>query len=153
MSNSTTWLNQNVAGSSEQKFAFANGTARLLIFALLLILAACALSLLQHAPALANMAVPIEKITPWIFVAGAAGALVGTLILLRTFSHFSTAQKEWSARIKSFEQLSAANSASLHNQIAGERRNVERLQKQYTELAERNTILEEELDKRKRAEK
>jgi two-component system sensor kinase FixL len=153
MSNSTTWLNENVAGSSEQKFVFASRTAGLLIFALFLILAACALSLLQHAPALAHMAVTIEKVTPWIFVVGAAGALVGTSVLLRTFSRFRKSQNEWSARIKSFEQRSAASSASLHNQIAGERRNVERLQKQYTDLAERNTFLEEELDKRKRAEK
>jgi PAS domain S-box-containing protein len=153
MSNSTTWVNENPAGSSEQKFAVASRTGRLLIFALLLILSACALSFLEHVTALASVAVAIEKVTQWIFVVGAAGALVGTVALLRTFSRFRKSQNEWSARIKSFEQLSAASSASLHNQIAGERRNVERLQKQCTELAERNTILEEELDKRKRAEK
>jgi two-component system, LuxR family, sensor kinase FixL len=153
MSNSTTWLNEAATGSSEQKFAFASRTANLLIFALLLILGACALRLLEHATALENMSVTIEKVTPWIFVVGAAGALVGTLALLRTFSRFRKAQTEWSARVKSFEQMSAASSASLHNQITAERRNVERLQKQYTELAERNTFLEEELDKRKRSEK
>src|SRR5205085_10825448 len=69
------------------------------------------------------------------------------------FSRLRKSQNEWSARIKNFEQMSAASSASLHNQIAGERRNVERLQRQYTELTERNTFLEEELDKRKRSEK
>ena len=153
MSNSTTWLNETAAGSSDQKFALASRTARLLILAVLLILAACALNLLKNVAALASMAVAIEKITPWIFVVGAAGALVGTSILLGTFSRLRKSQKEWSARIKSFEQMSAANSASLQSQLVGERRNVERLEKQFTELTERNTFLEEELDKRKRSEK
>ena len=153
MSNATTWGNEGLEGRSEQKFASAKITAAFLICVLLIILSACTLTLLEHTAALANVADRIEKVTRWILLLGAAGASAGTLSLLVLLSRFRAWQTEWTERVKDFEKYSAANHQTLQAQIVDERYAREQLETRHAETAERNSFLEEELDKRKRAEK
>jgi two-component system sensor kinase FixL len=153
MSNATTWGNEGLASRPEQKFASARRMALGLIFVLLVILAACALKLLEHTAMLANVADRVEQVTRWLPWVAAVGALVGTLALLGLLSRFRGWQSEWSERVKSFEKLSVASQQSLHAQITAERVATEQLEKKNGELAGRNVFLEEELDKRKRSEK
>src|SRR3569833_1125620 len=153
MSNATTWGNEGLEGRSEQKFASAKITAAFLICVLLIILSACTLTLLEHTAALANVADRIEKVTRWILLLGAAGASAGTLSLLVLLSRFRAWQTEWTERVKDLEKYSAANHQTLQAQIVDERYAREQLETRHAETAERNSFLEEELDKRKRAEK
>src|SRR6185312_16429975 len=153
MSNATTWGNEGLAIKPEEKFTSARRTARFLVFVLLIILAACAVNLLQHTAVLEKVAGRIEKVTLWISVVGAVGALAGTLALLGLLSRFRALQNEWTERVKGFEKLSVANHQSLQAQIVGERNAREQVERRNKDIAERNSILEEELDKRKRSEK
>jgi two-component system, LuxR family, sensor kinase FixL len=68
-------------------------------------------------------------------------------------SRFRAWQNEWTERVKGFEKLSAVSHQSLHAQMVGERNAREQVERRNGELTERNTFLEEELDKRKRSEK
>ena len=140
-------------GGAEQKFAFAKRTAQMVVYALLVILAACVLRLLARFLFEGGMSESFEKVTRGFIYAGTAAALTGAAFLLRTLSTIRKLQKEWSQRAKTVEQTWATTSASLRSQITDERRSAERLQKQNAELVERNAVLEAELDKRKRAEK
>jgi two-component system, LuxR family, sensor kinase FixL len=153
MSNATTWANEGYESKPEQKFASARRTAQFLIFVFLVILAACALNLLQHTSAMANVTDRMDKITRWVPLVGAIGAVAGTLALLGLLSRFRALQSEWSDRVKSFEKLSAVSQQSLQAQFAGERVAREQLERKNSEIAARNAFLEEELDKRKRSEK
>src|SRR5436305_13917302 len=106
MSNATTWANEGFASRPEQKFTSARRMAQFLIFVFLVILAACALNLLQHTAALATVADRVEKITRWVPLVGTVGALAGTLALLGLLYRFRVLQNEWSDRVKSFEKIS-----------------------------------------------
>jgi len=153
MSNATTWGNEGLASKPEQRFISARRMARFLVCVLLVILAACVLNLLQHTAVLEKVAERIEKMTLWISIVGAAAALAGTLALLALLSRFRSWQNEWTERVKGFEKLTAANHQSLQAQLVGERNAREQLERRTGELSQRNTFLEEELDKRKRSEK
>jgi two-component system, LuxR family, sensor kinase FixL len=153
MSNATTWGNEGLASKPEDKFTSARRTVRFLVFVLLVMLAACAVNLLQHTTVLEKVADRVEKVTLWISLVGAVGALTGTLALLGLLSRFRGWQNEWTERVKGFEKLSAANHHSLQSQLVGERNAREQIERRNKEIAERNAILEEELDKRKRSEK
>jgi len=153
MSNATTWGNEGLENRSGQKFASAKITAAFLICVLLIILSACALALLEHAAVLANVDDRIEKATRWILLLGAVGASVGTISLLVLLSRFRAWQAEWTQRIKDFENFSTTKHQALQAQIVDERYAREQLETRHAETAERNAFLEEELDKRKRAEK
>jgi two-component system, LuxR family, sensor kinase FixL len=153
MSNATTWGNEGLESRSGQKFASAKITAAFLICVLLIILSACALALLEHAAVLANVDDRIEKATRWILLLGAVGASVGTISLLVLLSRFRAWQAEWTQRIKDFENFSTTKHQALQAQIVDERYAREQLETRHAETAERNAFLEEELDKRKRAEK
>jgi two-component system, LuxR family, sensor kinase FixL len=153
MSNATTWGNEGLASKPEEKFTSARRMARFLVFVLLVVMAACALNLLQHTAVLEKVADRIEKVTLWISIVGVASALAGTLVLMSLLSRFRAWQNEWTERVKGFEKLSAVSHQSLHAQMVGERNAREQVERRNGELTERNTFLEEELDKRKRSEK
>jgi len=153
MSNATTWGNEGLARKPEEKFASARRMARFLVFVLLVIMAACALNLLQHTAAFEKAADRIQKLTQWISIVGGAAALIGTLVVIGLLSRFRAYQNEWTEQVKGFEKLSAVSHQSLQAQIVGERNGREQVERRNGELTERNAFLEEELDKRKRAEK
>jgi PAS domain S-box-containing protein len=127
--------------------------ARFLVCVFLFILAACALNLLQHTAVLGSMADRVEKVTRWVSGLGVVGALAGTLALLVMLSRFRAWQNEWTERVKGYEKLSAVSHQSLQAQIVVERQSKDHSERRNKDLAERNTFLEEELDKRKRSEK
>src|SRR6185312_17383366 len=113
MSNATTWGNEGLASKPEQKFASARRMAQFLVVVLLVTLTACGLSLLEHTALLANVSGQVEKVTRWVLMVGAVGALAGTLALVGLLSRIRAWQSEWSERVKGFEKLSAANHQSL----------------------------------------
>ena len=153
MSNATTWGNEGLANKPEEKFASARRMARFLVFVLLFTLAASSLNLLQHTVVLEKMADRVETVARWVSIFGAVGALVGTVALLVLLSRFRAWQNEWTERVKDFEKLSAVSQQSLQSQFIVERQSKDQSEKRSKELAERNAVLEEELDKRKRSEK
>src|SRR5882724_788564 len=153
MNNTGTWDNKALVGATERRLAPVKWTALFLLLALVSMLAACALVSLQRLKGLEQVAGQMERASQWILPLAAGGACVGTVILLRLLSRFHNLQNEWSQRFKSTEQIWSTRSASLQNQIAGERLAAERLQKENDTLSERNNFLEADLEKRKLSEK
>ncbi|HXT12034.1 MAG TPA: ATP-binding protein [Candidatus Angelobacter sp.] len=153
MSNPMIRASEGITTLAEGRSRAVRRAARLAFFVLLIVAAGCGLSFIVGLPALGRYSGDLQKVMRWALLAAVTGILVITMVLFRMARRNAIWQKELSERLKSSEQLALANSASLQNQIAQERLARERMEKQNATLAERNTFLEEELDKRKRSER
>lgn len=150
MSNALTLDTDALESEVGKKITALKRIGRVVIFALLLILLAGALNFL--AP-LMTAWVPVgsvERGTRWILFGASTAASLGTIALLRMLSRLrvwhNEFNKELLGQLKDGEKFWATASLSLRNQIAEGRLAEER-------LAEKNSALQEELDKLKAAEK
>lgn len=157
MSNAIAWDYETLEGEANRKIASLKWMGCGISIALTLVLASGGLSFLMRSAAMNTVAGAIERTANWILLSASITASISAVILLKMLSRFrlwqNECQKELSDRLKNGEKLWASASLGLRNQIAEVRQAEERLQKQNSELADRNATLQGELDKRKVSEK
>lgn len=157
MSNAITWDNEALKKEAEHKFASLKKLATVVKVALVLILSAGAVNVFARLVISSTVGRSIELGAQVTLFLCMATAYVCTVILLKILAKFrawqTECQTEWSERLKTGERLWATTSVGFRTQIAESRQVEERLQKQVAEIAAQNAQLQDELDKRKTAEK
>lgn len=157
MSNAITWDNEALKKEAEHKFASLKKLATVVKVALVLILSAGAVNVFARLVILTTVGRSIEFGAQAAIFVCVGTAYVCTAILLKILAKFrawqTECQTEWSERLKTGERLWATTSVAFRTQIAESRQAEERLQKQVAEIAAQNAQLQDELDKRKTAEK
>lgn len=157
MSNAITWDYEALESEAERKITSLKRMGYVVTIALAVILAAGALNFLARFATVDTPARTLERMSGWALLGAAIVASIGMMALLKMLLRFrawqAECQKELSDQLKNGEKQWASASLSFRNQIAEGRQTEERLQKQNAELADRNTTLQGELDKRKVSEK
>ena len=157
MSNAITWDHDALVKEAEKKFASLKKLARVIKVALAVMVCAGAVNVVARLVMSSTVGLSIELGAQLALFLSLGTAYVCSVIHRKVLSKFqawqSECETEWADRLKTGEKLWATASAGFRTQITESRQVEERLQKQNTELAERNAQLQEELDKRKAAEK
>lgn len=157
MSNAITWDQEALVKEAEHKFASLKRLSTVIKIALVVILTAGAVNLLARMVISSTTGRTIELVAQVVLFLSLTGAYVCTVILLKILPQFrawqSECHTEYSERLKTGEKMWATASVGFRTQITESRQVEERLQKQIADIAERNAQLQEELDKRKAAEK
>jgi PAS domain S-box-containing protein len=157
MSNAITWDNEALVKEAEHKFASLKKLATVVKIALVLILTASSVNVFARLVISNTTGRSIELGAQAALFLCLTAAYVCSVFLLKLLARIhawqSECQTEWSERLRSGERLWATTSVGLRTQIAESRQVEERLQKQIAEITAQNAQLQDELDKRKAAEK
>jgi PAS domain S-box-containing protein len=157
MSNAITWDHEALVKEAEHKFASLKRLSTVIKIALVVILSAGAVEVFARLVISSAVGRSIELGAQVALFVSLGAAYVCIVILLKVLAKFRSwqgeCQTEWSDRLKTGEKMWATASVGFRTQITEARQVEERLQKQNAELAERNAQLQEELDKRRAAEK
>ena len=157
MSNAITWDHDALVKEAQKKFASLKKLARVIKVALAVMVFAGAVNVIARLVMSSAVGRSIELGGQVALFLSLGTAYVCSVIHLKVLSKFhawqSECETEWAERLKTGEKLWATASVGFRTQIAEARQVEERLQKQNADLVERNAQLQEELDKRKAAEK